>query len=183
MEIQVDDTTLELIEGDITELDVDAIVNAANEQLQHGGGLAAAIARKGGPTIQQESDEWVEEHGPVSAGAVAVTSAGDLKADIVIHAVGPVYDGTRRAAELLESAVRAALLKADREDVRSVALPAISTGIFGYPMEEAADVMLRAAIDYLSGPTVLERVVFCLYGEEAYQTFEATLREFVERGA
>ena len=176
MRRKINRTVLELVEGDITELDTDAIVNAANERLAHGGGVAAVISRKGGPTIQRESDEWVRRHGRVPTGSAAITSGGNLKARYVIHAVGPVYDGTPRSAELLASAVRSALKMADEHGLKSIALPAISTGIFGYPMEEAAEVMLRTAIEYLEGETGLERVVFCLYGQPAYRVFEETLR-------
>ncbi len=175
MRRQINRTVLELVQGDITELDTDAIVNAANERLAHGGGVAGVISRKGGPAIQRESDEWVRRHGPVPTGSAAITSGGNLKARYVIHAVGPVYDGTPRSAELLASAVRSALRMADEHNLKSIALPAISTGIFGYPMEEAAEVMLRAAIEYLEGETGLERVVFCLYGQSAYRVFEETL--------
>jgi O-acetyl-ADP-ribose deacetylase (regulator of RNase III) len=171
MKVQINRTTLELVEGDITALDADAIVNAANERLAHGGGVAGVISRKGGPTIQRESTAWVRQHGPVSTGSAAITSGGNLKARHVIHAVGPVYDGTSRSAELLGSAVRAALQMADDHELTSVALPAISTGIFGYPLEEAAQVMLRAAIAYLRGKTNLERVVFCLYGRPTFDVF------------
>jgi O-acetyl-ADP-ribose deacetylase (regulator of RNase III) len=171
MKVQINDTVLELVEGDITEMDVAAIVNAANERLAHGGGVAGLISRKGGPAIQRESDAWVRAHGRVVTGSVAITSGGRLKARHVIHAVGPVYDGTPRSAELLASAVRAALQMADDHGLESVALPAISTGIFGYPMEEAAQVMLQAAIGYLEGPTELEGVVFCLYGRTAFDIF------------
>ena len=175
MQVQIHHTTLELVEGDITELAVDAIVNAANGQLAHGGGVAGVIARKGGPAIQRESDEWVRRHGRVPTGSAAITSGGNLKARYVIHAVGPVYDSTPRSAQLLASAVRSALRLADEHGLRSIALPAISTGIFGYPMEEAAEVMLRAAIEYLEGETGLERVIFCLYGPAAFATFADTL--------
>ncbi|HEY76986.1 MAG TPA: macro domain-containing protein [Thermoflexia bacterium] len=175
MRRQINRTVLELVQGDITELDTDAIVNAANERLAHGGGVAGVISRKGGPAIQRESDEWVRRHGPVPTGSAAITSGGNLKARYVIHAVGPVYDGTPRSAELLASAVRSALRMADEHNLKSIALPAISTGIFGYPMEEAAEVMLRTAIEYLEGETGLERVLFCLYGESAYRVFEETL--------
>jgi O-acetyl-ADP-ribose deacetylase (regulator of RNase III) len=192
MRIQVSDAVLELVEGDITEMDVDAIVNAANERLAHGGGVAGVISRKGGPAIQSESDAWVQSHGRVPTGSAAITSGGRLKVGenrrFVIHAVGPVYDGTDRSAELLASAVRAALRMADDRGLKSVALPAISTGIFGYPMEEAARVMLRAAIAYLEGAgperepqvrsrrkTGLERVVFCLYGQSAFDVFAREL--------
>jgi len=178
MRRQINRTVLELVQGDITELETDAIVNAANERLAHGGGVAAVISRKGGPAIQRESDEWVRRHGRVPTGSAAITSGGDLTARYVIHAVGPVYDRSNpaRSAELLASAVRSALRIADEHGLKSIALPAISTGIFGYPMEEAAEVMLRAAIEYLEGETGLERVVFCLYGQSAYRVFEETLQ-------
>jgi len=175
MHIQINQTVLELVQGDITELDTDAIVNAANERLAHGGGVAGIISRKGGPAIQRESNEWVRQHGPVRTGSAAITSGGKLRARHVIHAVGPIYDGTPRSAELLASAVRAALHTADEHSLRSIALPAISTGIFGYPIEEAAQVMLRAASAYLRGETGLERVVFCLYGQHAFKVFAREL--------
>ncbi len=175
MKTQINDAFLELVEGDITEMDVDAIVNAANERLAHGGGVAGVISRKGGPAIQSESDVWVHTRGRVPTGSAAITSGGRLKARHVIHAVGPIYDGTARSAELLASAVRAALQMADDHGLKSVALPAISTGIFGYPVEEAAQVMLEAAIAYLRGETGLERVVFCLYGQSAFDVFAREL--------
>jgi O-acetyl-ADP-ribose deacetylase (regulator of RNase III) len=171
MQIQISHTSLELAQADITELTTDAIVNAANEHLAHGGGVAGVISRKGGPAIQRESNEWVRQHGPVHTGSAAITSGGRLEARHVIHAVGPIYDGTPRSAELLASAVRAALQMADDHGLRSIALPAISTGIFGYPLEEAAGVMLQAAIEYLKGKTGLERVIFCLYGQRAFDVF------------
>ena len=177
MKTQINDTTLELVEGDITRLDTDAIVNAANQRLAHGGGVAGVIARAGGPVIQKESDAWVREQGPVPTGSAAITSGGELKADHVIHTVGPVYSSTSkpRAAELLASAVKSALAMADDHELTSIALPAISTGIYGYPMDEAAEVMLTAAIDYVKGRTGLERIVFCLYGQSAFDTFAEEL--------
>ncbi len=181
MQVQIADTTLELVEGDITELDVDAIVNAANERLAHGGGVAGVISQRGGPTIQRESNAWVRHRGPVKTGSAAITSGGELKARHVIHTVGPVYDGTLRSARLLAAAVRSALQMADEHDLRSIALPAISTGIFGYPMEEAAEVILRAAIEYASGEPALERIIFCLYGRPAFETFSRQLETLVER--
>lgn len=175
MRIHINRTLLELLEGDITQMDTDAIVNAANEYLAHGGGVAGAIARKGGPIIQQESDQWIRRHGLVPTGSVAVTSGGHLKARYVIHAVGPIYDGSPRSAALLASAVRSALRAADDYGLKSVALPAISTGIFGYPLEEAAQVILSATVEYLRGETGLERVVLCLYGRPALETFVGAL--------
>ena len=184
MRVQINCTVLELVEGDITQLDTDAIVNAANEYLAHGGGVAGVISRRGGPAIQRESNEWVRQHGPVRTGSAAITSGGNLEACYVIHAVGPVYDGTPRSAELLGSAVRAALQVADEHGLKSVALPAISTGIFGYPLEEAARVMLREVITYLRGKTGLEQVIFCLYGGPAFDVFASELEAlFRERSA
>jgi len=177
MNVTINRTTLALVQGDITTLEVDAIVNAANERLAHGGGLARTIARKGGPAIKRESRAWVREHGPVETGSAAITSGGELKAEYVIHAVGPVYGSAAEPAKRLASAVESSLAMADRHELRSVALPAISTGIFGYPVEAAAKVMLDAALGYLEGETGLERVVFCLYDQQAFDTFARTLRE------
>ena len=175
MKLHINNAVLELVEGDITAMDTDAIVNAANERLMHGGGVAGIIAGRGGPTIQMESDAWVRAHGLVPTGSAAITSGGNLQARQVIHAVGPIYGAVSRPAELLASAVRAALQLADDHLLKSVALPAISTGIFGYPMEEAARVMLRAAIEYLEEGTELERVVFCLYGQPTFDVFAGEL--------
>ena len=173
MQTQVDGTVLELVQGDITRLDTEAIVNAANQHLAHGGGVAAAIARSGGPRIQKESNDWVRKHGPVPTGSAAITSGGNLKADYVIHAVGPLYSSKSpsKAAQELASAVKSALQMADEHDLQSIALPAISTGIFGYPVAEAAHVMLQAVIDYIKSGTALERIIFCLYGPSAFDTF------------
>ena len=171
MRIQINNAVLELVEGDITEMDTDAIVNAANQRLVHGGGVAGVISRKGGPTIQSESDAWVRAHGPVPTGSAAITSGGNLRARHIIHAVGPIYDAVSRPAELLASAVRAALQLADDHGLKSIALPAI----IGYPIGEAAQVMLQAAIAYLEGKTSVERVVFCLYGQSAFDVFARAL--------
>lgn len=177
MQATINETTIELVEGDITKLETDAIVNAANERLAHGGGVAAVIARAGGPVIQKESNQWVRENGRVETGSAAITSGGDLKADYVIHAVGPVYKSMSpsKAADLLASAVTSALRMADEHDLQSIALPAISTGIFGYPMEEAAEVMLKAAMAYAEAETGLRRIVFCLYGQSAFKAFARAL--------
>jgi len=183
METKIGRSSLALREGDITGLETDAIVNAANEWLAHGGGLAGVISRKGGPAIQRESDAWVRRHGRVPTGEAAITSGGALKARYVIHAVGPVYDRTPRPAALLASAVRSSLQLADERGLRTVALPAISTSIFGYPVREAASVMLAAAIEYLRGETGLGRVVFCLHGQPTYEVFAETLTRLLSEEA
>ena len=130
---------------------MDAIVNAANEQLVHGGGVAGAIARKGGPQIQRESDAWVGRHGTVRTGTAAITGAGKLPARFVIHAVGPVWSGNADAKgddALLRGAVTSALALAHEKGLASIALPAISTGIFGFPKDRGATVIAQAIIDF-----------------------------------
>lgn len=163
--------TVELVEGDITELEAGAIVNAANPYLKHAGGVAAAIVRKGGYVIQEESDRWVEEHGPVPVGSVAVTSAGRLKARYVIHAVGPRF-GEEGGDEKLASAILSSLEKAEELELESIALPAVSTGVFGYPYERCARVMARVLREFAPRARKLRSVTVCLYGEQAYRAFE-----------
>ncbi len=180
VQVTVNHTILELVQGNITTIEADAIVNAANGNLAHGGGVAAAISSQGGPEIQQESDAWVRKHGRVATGSAAITGAGRLAAKYVIHAVGPIYDGTPRSAAKLASAVRSSLALADQHNLKSIALPAISTGIFGYPLSAAARVMLTEAVEYLQGETGLERVVFCLYEQMAFDGFVAHLKKIVE---
>lgn len=173
---KVSGLTVELVEGDITELEADAIVNAANEYLKHGGGVAAAIVRKGGYVIQEESDRYVREHGPVPVGGVAVTGAGRLKAKYVIHAVGPRY-GDPQGDEKLASAIRNSLLKAEELKLESIAMPAISTGVFGYPYERCARIMARVLKEFAPTARSLKKVVVCLYGRQAYETFERVFEE------
>lgn len=141
MEIKVGTTVIRAEQGDITTLQVDAIVNAANERLAHGGGLAGAIIRVGGYVIQEESDAWVLEHGPLTPGTAAVTGPGALPCRAVVHVAGPVYRENRDNEGLLRTAVGAALAATAGLGYRSVALPAISAGVFGYPKEEATAVI------------------------------------------
>ncbi|RME08141.1 MAG: macro domain-containing protein [Anaerolineae bacterium] len=144
-------TRLELARGDITAEQVDAIVNAANAQLMHGGGVAAAIARKGGAVVWEQSRAWVREHGPVPHDQPAWTEGGNLPCRYVIHAVGPVWrGGGQDEDEHLSAAVSGSLRRADELGLHSIAFPAISTGIFGYPKKRAAAVMLRALAAYFS---------------------------------
>lgn len=169
--VTLDRTRLELVEGDITALEVDAIVNAANDRLQLGSGVAGAIRQKGGPTIQEECNRI----GGTPVGTAVMTGAGNLKARQVIHAVGPQM-GEGDEDKKLASAVRAALALADRRGMKSIALPAISTGNFGFPLDRAARILLTEIHRYLQGGTKLERVVICLYGEEAFGVFRRELR-------
>jgi O-acetyl-ADP-ribose deacetylase len=143
---------LQLVHGDLTEEQVEAIVNAANSRLQHGGGVAGAIVRKGGPQIQQESDAWVRQHGPVSHSSPAYTAAGSLPCRYILHAVGPIWgeSSPEEADAHLEAAVKGSLLLAGALQLTALALPAISTGIFGFPKERAAGVIYQSIQDYFS---------------------------------
>jgi O-acetyl-ADP-ribose deacetylase (regulator of RNase III) len=170
--LTLDGTQLELIEGDITELEVDAVVNAANEDLQLGSGVAGAIRQKGGPSIQEECNRI--GHAPV--GTAVMTGAGNLKAKQVIHAVGPRM-GEGDEDKKLAAAVRAALALADRRGLKSIALPAISTGVYGFPMARASRILLTEVHRFLQGGTKLERVVICLHGEETFDLFKKELRK------
>lgn len=154
--------TLQIVHGDITDESTDAIVNAANSQLAHGGGVAGAIVRRGGASIQEESNAWVRVHGPVAHARPAWTSGGHLPAKFVIHAVGPVWGEGDEDAKLA-GAVRGSLQVADELKLHSMALPAISTGIFGFPKDRAARIMLNEIEKYFesqaSGLNVVRIVI------------------------
>ncbi len=166
MKYQIKNSIIELVQGDITEMEIDAIVNAANAQLQLGGGVAGAIRRKGGPSIQQECNE----HGPIKVGEAAITGAGNLKARYVIHAVGPMM-GEGDEDNKLRNATLSSLKLADEKGLKSISFPAISTGIFGYPIDRCANIMLTTAMEYLPECANLECIVFCLYGAESFNIF------------
>ncbi len=165
---------LELVRGDITTQQVDAIVNAANARLMHAGGVAAAIARKAGRALKRESRAWVRKHGPVAAENPAYTTAGNLPCRYVIHAVGPVWHGGSRGEEAaLRSAVLGALRRADELGLASLAFPAISTGIFGFPAERAAGVMFSAIQGRFAAPppSSLRLVRIVLYDASTLEAF------------
>ena len=169
--ITMNNTTLELVEGDITDLDVEAIVNAANENLILGGGVAGTIKRRGGPSVQEEC----RRIGSTPTGTAVITGAGKMKFKHVIHAVGPKM-GEGDEDRKLSSAVRSSLALADRHGLKSVAIPAISTGNFGYPIERCARILLTEVHRYLQGGTKLQRVVVCLYDEATWKLFARELR-------
>jgi putative ATPase len=162
------------VQNDLTEEHVDAIVNAANGRLSHGGGVAGAIVRKGGRQIQRESDAWVREHGPVETGSAAITGAGELPSQHVIHAVGPVWSGSGEEEAQLASAVRSALDEAEQHDVRSVSIPAISSGIFGFPKPLCAEVMVRTIREWLAAhpESTLREVNACNIDSRTARLFE-----------
>jgi putative ATPase len=168
--------TLRLVQGDLTEQDVDAIVNAANEQLQHGGGLAAAIVRAGGQVVQQESTAWVRRHGPLEPGRAAVTGAGGLPARWIVHVAGPRYLPGRDNESLLQTAVRTALTAATDAGASSVAMPAISAGIFGYPRPEATRAIVDACREWLEEhPSELSEVRLVGFDPGTVADFEEAL--------
>jgi glutamate racemase len=148
--VRVGGASLTTLTGDITSMPVTAVVNAANRHLAHGGGVALAIARAGGQVISDESSEWVAQHGLLEPGIAALTSAGAMPSSYVIHVAGPIYDEGQENEALLGAAVVAALETADDLDAVSVAIPAISAGIYGYPADEACRVIVESAADYLS---------------------------------
>lgn len=167
---------IDVTSGDITQLQIDAVVNAANEHLQHGGGVAAAIARAGAPQVDDESTAWVREHGPVGPGEAAYTGAGAMPAHWVIHVVGPRYRLGQDNAALLTQTVDAALDRAVDLDCQSVALPAISAGIFGYPRDEATGVIATAVEAWLQRhPDVLDRVVLVGFDDATADAFRRGL--------
>ncbi|MBM3890191.1 MAG: macro domain-containing protein [Verrucomicrobia bacterium] len=174
---RIGNATLELQRGDITALAVDAIVNAANVHLQHGGGVALAIVRKGGQVIQDESDRIIDQLGrPLDTGEAVITTGGELPAKFVIHTAGPIWGDGDEDAKLRRACI-SSLALADGKKLKSIAFPAISTGIYRFPLERAARVLLRAAADYLGHKTRLQRVIFCLYDEKTYDEFVRALAE------
>jgi O-acetyl-ADP-ribose deacetylase (regulator of RNase III) len=182
VKIEIHRAVLELVEGDITRQETEAIVNAANSSLLGGGGVDGAIHRAGGPDILAECRKL----GGCDTGDAKITTGGRLKARYVIHTVGPVYwrEGTDRAAELLSRAYRRSLEVAAENGVQSVAFPSISTGAYGYPLDEAAPIALQTAIDYLATQEEggIELVRFVLYGWQAYQVYQRALRRLTGAG-
>jgi O-acetyl-ADP-ribose deacetylase (regulator of RNase III) len=158
--------------GDLTEAEVDAIVNAANNDLQLGGGVAGAIRRQGGPAIQEECDRI----GPIAIGEAAVTTAGKLKARFVIHAASMQLGG-RTTAESLRASTRNSLARAAEKGLKSIAFPAVGTGIAGFPMRHCAEIMLDETMRHLAAKTTLEQVRFVLFDVAARDTFEKVWRE------
>jgi len=165
---------IEIRQGDLTEMDTDAIINAANNDLQLGGGVAGAIRQKGGPQIQAECDKI----GTIPVGSAAITSGGKLKARYVIHAASMPLGG-RTSPQSLRTSTAHALRIAAQRGLTSVAFPAVGTGIAGFPLRECAEIMLREAARHFQGSTSLERVHFVLFDPEARQVFEQVFAEIV----
>ncbi len=174
MQVKIGTSNLELVQGDITHQDTDAIVNAANESLLGGGGVDGAIHRAAGPQLLDECRTL----GGCKTGSAQITRGYRLKAKHVIHAVGPVYrDGKHNEPALLASAYRTSLELASKNKCASIAFPAISTGVYGYPMEDAARVAFRTIIDYVSEHPEIKLVWYVLYDKRAFETHARVLQE------
>ncbi len=166
-----------ILQVDLTEMDTDAIVNAANNDLQLGGGVAGAIRRKGGDTIQRQCDEI----GSIPVGGAAITSGGRLKARHVIHAASMQLGG-RTTAHALRSSTAHSLRIAAENGLKTIAFPAVGTGIAGFPMQECAEIMLREVVEHLKGPTTLEKVYFVLFDQAAVEAFEGVWSKMRAQG-
>ena len=169
-EITIKNSKIRLVQGDITELETDVIVNAANAQLILGGGVAGAIRKKGGPIIQEECNKI----GGTYVGGAVITTGGNLKAKYVIHAVGPRM-GEGSEDEKLKNATLNTLKLLDEKELKSVAFPAISTGIFGYPVNRCAKIMISTVKEYLNQKTQIEEVIFCLFTDYDFGQFNKEL--------
>jgi O-acetyl-ADP-ribose deacetylase (regulator of RNase III) len=165
-----------VVRGDITTQDVDVIVNAANAHLAHGGGVAAAIAHAGAPEVDAESRAWIDAHGAVPRGGAAVTSAGSMPADFVIHVVGPVYRAGQDNEALLDEAVRAALDAAVGLGSRSIAVPTISAGIYGYPPPEACRVIVETIVTWLDDGGDLDEIRLVAFSDDIAAHYTTNLR-------
>ena len=169
---------IRLVQGDITKLEVDAIVNAANSSLMGGGGVDGAIHRAGGPAILEECRRIRDRQGGCSTGEAVVTTGGNLPAKYVIHTVGPVWQGGGAGEdELLASAYRRSLELARDHGIRTLAFPNISTGIYGFPKERAAGIAIRSVREFLSANALPESVTFACFDDENYRLYSGRLRE------
>ena len=177
MQVKIGPSVLELVEGDITRQDTEAIVNAVNEQLRVGGGVDGAINRAGGPQIQEEA----RRIGRCPTGQAVITTGGNLKAKYVIHTVGPIYHGGQQGEEeLLASAYRESLKVASEREIKSLAFPSLSTGVYGYPVPDAARVALSTVKDYLAQHPEIELVRFVLFGKPTYEAYAEALEEITK---
>jgi len=172
-------TTITLHQGDITKLDVDAVVNAANSGLLGGGGVDGAIHRAGGPQILEECRMIRARQGGCETGEAVITSGGKLPARYVIHAVGPVWNGgTHREESLLANAYRNSLRLALQHPIRRIAFPNISTGIYGFPKLQAAQIAVREVKDFTRESNALQEIVFCCFDDENYHLYQGILSTY-----
>jgi O-acetyl-ADP-ribose deacetylase (regulator of RNase III) len=177
-QLKINQARLAIIKGDITRQATDAIVNAANSGLMGGGGVDGAIHRAGGPAILEACRQIVSRQGRLPTGQAVMTTAGNMKAKHVIHTVGPIWHGGDQGeAELLASAYRESLKLAAANNLTSISFPSISTGVYGYPVAEAAQQALKTVASFLSVTTSLKEVVFVLFDDRTFDAYAAALRE------
>jgi len=177
---RIGQTKLTIGIGDITKQKTDAIVNAANSSLRGGGGVDGAIHRVGGPSIKEECQEYVSEHGALPPGKAMWTHGGSLPACYVIHTVGPIYKSEEESAPVLRSAYEESLKLAEELNLKSLSFPSISTGAYGYPLEAAAPVALRAIIDYLCEGSRLELVQLVCFAKDTFDAYKEALEKLIE---
>lgn len=176
MKATIHQSTLEVIQGDITQQDTEAIGNAANSALAGGGGVDGAIHRAGGHTLMSELKS---KYKSCPTGSAVITRGGNLKAKYVIHAVGPRYSGSPKDQELLSNAYQKSLELCSQNKISSIAFPSISTGIYGYPVEEASRIALRTVMDYLKDHPEIRLVRFVLFDSNTYRIYEGALKELI----
>lgn len=172
-------TEISLLHGDITGVEVDAIVNAANRSLSGGGGVDGAIHRAAGPALAEACRNYTSVNGPIETGAAITTAAGKLPAKAVIHTAGPVYSNAPQDPLLLAACYRNALQEAVDHNFRSVAFPAVSTGVYGYPKKPAAAIAVRTVMEFINAhPEALDRVIFVLFSRDALNIYRKLLPEY-----
>ncbi len=176
MRVTIHQSILEVVQGDITQQDTEAIGNAANSRLAGGGGVDGAIHRAGGPAIMAELRARYKE---CPTGSAVITGGGNLKAKYVIHAVGPIYSGSPQDAELLSSAYRKSLELCSQHRISSMAFPSISTGVYGYSVEEASRIALKTVRDYLKDHPEINLVRFVLFDSKTFVLYQEALKEVV----
>jgi O-acetyl-ADP-ribose deacetylase (regulator of RNase III) len=177
MKVAVNQSELEVVQGDITQQDIEALGNAANSALAGGGGVDGAIHRAGGPSILSELKT---KYKGCPTGSAVITGGGNLKAKYVIHAVGPRYTGSPKDAKFLSSAYRKSLELCTQNKISSIAFPSISTGIYGYPVEEASGIALKTVRDYLKNHPEIKLIRFVLFDSKTYNTYEKALKELIK---
>ncbi len=176
MRLQINKSAIHIIQGDITQQNTDAIVNAANSSLMGGGGVDGAIHRAGGPAILAECKEIVKKQGRLPTGEAVITTAGNMASKYVIHTVGPVYkDGKSNEPQLLANAYRNSLTVAAEKKLETLSFPAISTGIYGYPVDDATEIAFRTVIDFLREHTQIILVRFVLFDDRTFSSYQQAL--------
>ncbi len=180
MKVRINQSVLEIVQGDITQQATDAIVNAANSSLMGGGGVDGAIHRAGGPAILEECKQIVKKIGRLPTGEAVITTAGRMPAKYVIHTVGPVWHGGNRGEpELLANAYRNSLKLAAEKGLESVSFPSISTGAYGYPVEKAAPIALRTVMDFLRENPQIKLVRFVLFDDRTFRAYQDALNQLL----